>query len=94
MSLRHDRQLVGADLVGEVAVCGDAVGADEDDIDLALAHVIAGGGIGDYVVTDAQPFQFPGAEPRALQAGARLIQQDVKMLASLKGGADTPKAVP
>ena len=35
VSLRHNRQLIGADFVGEVTVCRDTVGADQDDINFA-----------------------------------------------------------
>ena len=42
MLFGEDRYGVGADLVGGVAVGGDAVGSYDDGLDLALAHEGAG----------------------------------------------------
>jgi hypothetical protein len=53
---------IGADLVGDVAVGGDAVGADDHRVDLALAHQDAGGVVGDQGVRHAVLGQFPGGE--------------------------------
>ena len=39
---REDGQRVRADLVGRVAVGGHPVGADDDDVDLATRHQVAG----------------------------------------------------
>ena len=57
---------VGANLVGGVAVGGDAVGAGDDARDVALAHQHAGGGVGDERGRYAQLLKLPGGEARAL----------------------------
>ena len=41
--MRGERLQVGADLVGDIAVGRDAIGADDDEIDLALLHEVAAG---------------------------------------------------
>ncbi len=67
---------VGADLVGDVAVGGDAVGADDHRIDPAAAHEQAGGVVGDQRVRHAVLFEFPGGE-QALVARPRLGDPDM-----------------
>src|SRR3982074_2876241 len=72
----EDGDAVGADLVGDVAVGGDAVCADDDGLDAALqhergGHVVAEDGGGDVVL-----HQLPRGEARALQEGAGLIGED------------------
>src|SRR5207248_2305349 len=66
---RQHRDHVGADLVGRVAVGGDAVGPDDDAVHLALLQNVPGHAIGDdgdgYLVL----VQLPGGEARALQEG-------------------------
>src|SRR2546430_15236365 len=39
---REHGEAVGAGLVGDVAVCRDAIGADVDDVHVAAAHQVAG----------------------------------------------------
>ena len=51
--LGQHRHAVGADLVGDVAVGGDAIGADDDEVDRALAHQRAGHVVGDDRRVDA-----------------------------------------
>src|SRR5438552_1377848 len=48
--LREHSLLVRADLVGGVTVGGNAVGADEAEVYLAVAHVVAAGIVGDDFV--------------------------------------------
>jgi hypothetical protein len=50
---RRQRLEVGADLVGDVAVGGDAVGADDDRVDVAARQQQAGGVVGDDGVRHA-----------------------------------------
>ena len=86
--LGQDGERVGADLVGGVAVGGDPVGADDDGVDLArrmkwpaMLSVISGHG-------DAVLLQLPGGEPGALQAGAGLVGEHVRVACPARGGAD------
>jgi len=85
---REDGDAVGADLVSDIAVGGDAVGADDDGLDAALmheggGHVIAEDGGGDVVL-----HELPCSEASALQEGAGLVGEDVDLVAVLDGGAD------
>jgi glutamate carboxypeptidase len=86
--LGQDSDAVGADLVGHIAIGGHPVGADDDGLDLALAHeagchVVAQDGGGDAVV-----HHLPGGEARALQERPRLIRVDVQLVAAFHGRAD------
>ena len=38
MAARHDREWIGADFIGDIAVGGGAIGADDHAIDAALAQ--------------------------------------------------------
>ncbi len=67
---------VGADLVRRVAVGRNAIGADDDEIDLPLPHQRPGHVVGDHGRLNAVADQFPGREPRALQKRARLVGKD------------------
>ena len=79
---------VGADLVRHVAVGGDAVGADDHQIDLTEPHHRAGHVVGDDRRVDAVLDELPRREPRALQKRARLVGQHGDLLALLGGRAD------
>ena len=52
-------QRVGADLVRDVAVGGDAVGADDHEVDLARGHQRRGGAVGDQRRVDPEPIAAP-----------------------------------
>ena len=77
MARGQDGQRVRADLVGGVAVRGDPVRADEDDVDLAAGHQVPGGHVGDERVRHAGLGQLPGRQPGALQVRPRLVDPDV-----------------
>lgn len=83
-----DGQLVGADLVGHVAVGGRAVGANQDDVHLAGAHEVAGGVVGDDIIGDAALLKLPGRETRPLQTGAGFVYQYMNLFALLVRGKD------
>ena len=88
MLFGKDRDGVGPNLVGYVAVGGDAVRADHDGANLALAHhrarhVVGNDGGGNVVF-----HQLPSGQARALQEWASLVGVDVNLLALLDGGAD------
>src|SRR5579859_836951 len=84
----ENRDRVSADLVGDVAVGRDAVGADYDGSDLPFAHHRARHVVGDDGGGDAVFHQFPRGQARALQKGPRLVGVNVNLLALLDGRAD------
>jgi hypothetical protein len=86
--LGQDGHVVGADLVGEVAVGGDAVRAHDNGLDLAGAHQAGGHVVADDGGGNAVGHQLPRREPRALQKGPRLVGVDVDLFALLHGSAD------
>jgi hypothetical protein len=84
----EDGDVIGADLVGDVSVGGDAVGADDDGLDLALAHEAGGHVVAEHGGGDAVVHQLPRSETRALEEGAGFVGVDVDIVAALDGGAD------
>ena len=74
---RGERLQVGADLVADVAVRRDAVGARETHVDAARAHQVAAGVVRDHGVRDAVLAELPRGEARALVARPRLVDPDV-----------------
>ena len=81
---REHRHGVGADLVRGVAVGGDAIGADDDEIDLARAHQRSGHAFGNDRRVDAVTHELPRRQPRALQERPRLVGEDRDLLALLR----------
>ena len=82
---------IGADLVGRVAVGGNAVGPHHHRLHKPLAHeeragIVAGDGNGDIVLV-----QFPGREARALEEGPRFIGNNLDAFALLHSAANNPK---
>src|SRR5208337_1035752 len=63
--------LIGADLIGGVAVRGDAVRSGNNGADLAGLQEVADHVVRDESEGNAAATEFPGGEPRALQIGAR-----------------------
>src|SRR4029077_11141329 len=84
--LREYGDRVGADLVGHVAITGDAVGAYDHAADASRLHEVAGHIVGDQGGGDAVLLQLPNGEARALQKRAGLIGVDIDLLAALAGG--------
>ncbi len=79
---------IGADLVGHVAVGGDAVRAHHHAADAPGLQEVPGHVVGDQRGRDAVLLQFPDREPRALQEGPGLVGEDVDLLAGGDRGAD------
>ena len=77
------RETIRPDLVRGVAVGGDPVCARDDAVDLAAAHQVRGGRVGDHRVRDAELLELPGRQPRALQQRPRLVDPDVREQAVL-----------
>jgi hypothetical protein len=85
---RHDGELAGADLVGDIAVGGDAVGADDHPMHLTGAHQVRGGGIGDEGGVNAVLLQLPHRQARALQPGPGFSGEHPRDLLLRDAGAD------
>jgi hypothetical protein len=69
MVARQHRQRVGADLVADIAVGGDAVGADDDPADLAAGHQAGGDVVRLHRHRDAGLLQLPGGQPEPCSQG-------------------------
>ena len=91
---RQDGQRVRADLVGRVAVGGDPVRPDDDDVDLAAGHEVAGRDVGDQRVRHAGLGQLPGRQPGALQVRPGLVDPDMERRPAWWAAWTTPSAVP
>ena len=94
-SLREHGHRVGADLVGDVAVGGDAIGADDDEVDLA-GRMIAPAMLSVITVVSMPSLhQLPRGQPRALQKRPRLVGEARAMrLPASTAPRITPSAVP
>src|SRR6185436_3473468 len=77
----HAGEAVGADLVGHVAVPGDAVGADHDRAHLAAAHEEGGHRVGDDFDGDLVLVELPRGQSSALEVGAGLVGEHAEALA-------------
>ena len=78
---------VGADFVGDFAGAAEgAVAADDDEIDFAALHEMAGGVVGDDLVRNFLLREFPGGESGALGTGPGFIAEDVEFFALGLGG--------
>src|SRR5665213_725289 len=75
--MRRERFQIGADLVADIAIGGDAVGADDRQIDPAVLHEMATGIVRDHRMRDIMMAEFPGGERGALVAGTGLVDPDM-----------------
>ena len=93
---------IGADFVGDITGAAEgAVAANDDEIDLAALHQMAGGVVGDNLMRNFLLGQLPGGERTALATRAGFVAIDVKFfalaLSSVHGGggaADVHKSKP
>ena len=85
---RRQRLQIGADLVGDIAARGRAVGADDAEIDQALPHQVAAGIVDDDRVRDAVLAELPGGEAGALVARPGLVDPDMDRDAVVMGAID------
>ena len=89
--VREDRHAVGPDLVGRVAVGGNAVGADDDHVHASGGHHRGGHVVGDHGSRDAVLHEFPGRQARALQERPRLVGKHLHALPRLDRTAHDPE---
>ena len=92
--LGQNSDRIGADLVGHVAVGGDAVCAHDHGLDAALTHEAGGHVVAEDGGGNAVGHQLPGGEARALQEGTGFVGEDVNLLAALDGSADHAQGCP
>jgi sugar lactone lactonase YvrE len=90
----QDGDRVGADLIGHVAVGGNAVCSHDHGLDAALAHEAGGHVIAEDSGGDAVGHQLPGGEARALQEGAGFVGKDVNLLTALDGSTNDAQSCP
>ena len=83
-----DGQVVGADLVRGVAVIRDAIGADDDGVNLPLGHERRRGGVADEGAGHLLEGDLVRGEPRALVVGPGLVAVDVLQAVGLPQSAD------
>ena len=86
------RHRIRADLVGDIAIGGNAIGADDDAVDFAAAHQMARHVVGDQRHRDTVLHQFPGGEPRALQEWPCLVGEHADFLARLRRPSESRPA--
>ena len=74
---RGQRLQIGADLVADVAIGGDAVGADDRHVDLAALHQMAAGIVHDQGVGNLLLAKFEGCQGCALVARPGFVDEDM-----------------
>src|SRR5271157_1360971 len=89
--LGQDGNLIGADFIGGVAIRGDAVRTSDNGADFAGFQEVADHVVRDQGEGNAAAVKFPGSEPRALQIGAGLRNQNVQFVTLLESDADDPQ---
>ena len=79
MSRREHGLCIRTDLVSDLAGASEsAITPDDDHLDFASLHQMAGCIVCDYIMCDALLRQLPGCECSALATGACLIAKNVK----------------
>ena len=88
MVARRHRQQIGADLIGGIAVGGDAVGTNDHPAHATLLHQMRGGALHHDGYRNPFLHQFPGGEASALQPRPGFIGVDAIDLSRCVSGAD------
>src|ERR1700722_16757232 len=83
-----ERFQIGADLVGGVAARGDAIGADDAEVDAPMLHQMAAGIVGDDRMRHAMLAEFEGGQRGALIARPRLVDKDMDRHAAIMRNID------
>ena len=76
------------DLIGNVAVQGDAVGTDDDGVDASGQDETRPSAVNDDPVRHTHPAKLPGRQARALEKRPRLANEDLGDTSSLVENAD------
>src|SRR5687768_8350185 len=85
---RKDRDHIRADLVRNVAICGNSVRADNNRLHLSLFHHVTGHVVGDKGNGNVVLVQLPGGETGSLQIWPRFVRNNGDVLAGIDGSAD------
>ncbi len=88
MLAREHRDAVGPDLVRDVAVPRDAVGADEDEVDAAAAQDARRHAVRDHRDVDPGPRELPSGQARALEQRPGLVGEHGDLLPELRRAVD------
>ena len=91
MGSSRERQVVSADLVGDIAIGSDAITAHYHDIHLAPTHQQSTGSINNHSAWHPEAAQFPGRQCSPLQTGTRFIQPCMAKQTTVMGGCNHPK---
>ncbi len=83
-----ERLEIGADLVADVALRGDAVGAGDHEIDQPVLHQMPAGVVGDHRMGNALLAELEGGERGALIARPGLVDPHMERHALLVGEID------
>ena len=88
MGSGHKRQVVSADLVGNVAIGSNTITAHHHGVDLTPPHQQSAGTVDDHGAGHPKTAQLPGRKGRSLQAGTRFIQPGMAQQATGMGGCN------
>ena len=91
MVLGEDGKPVGSYLVGDVAVRGDPVGADDHEVDRAFGHEARRHVVADDGGGHAGMGELPARETGPLPQRPRLVGEDALDFSLLGGGVDAPE---
>ena len=91
MGSGHKRQVVSADLVGNIAIGSNTITAHHHGIHFTPAHQQSTGSINNHGAGNPETTQFPGRESSPLQAGTRFIQPGMAQQATGMGGCNHPE---
>src|SRR6266516_2234396 len=84
-------QCVRTNLIGDVAIGRDAIGAYDDQVDRPARDEMPSHVVGDQRLRDASLLELPGREPGALEEGTGLVDENMRPLAALGGGTNDAK---
>ena len=85
---------VGADLVGHIAVGGNAVRPHDGQLNLTLGQEPAGHVVRDQSRRGCRPAQLPGRQPGPLEERAGFVHKDMHFFARVLRRADHPEGRP
>src|SRR5579875_2312603 len=91
MLFGQNGNIVGSNLIGNIAICGDAVGSDNYRLDFTLSHETGGHIVTDYCRRDPVVQQLPGREARSLQERTGLIGKNVDFFPLLDSSTNDSK---
>ena len=94
MFARENGDHVRADLVCRIAVGRDAIGADDNRINLSALHYVTSHVVGDDRYGNVVFRQLPCGQSQSLEEWSRFIGDDRDLLPASRAPRMTPSAVP